>query len=278
MRHGRAKAARKTLQYFGRTVGLKAPYHILLDGTLVVAMFHQKILPFIERMDRVLQTTTGGNKYCITKGAVDELEKIYNSLKEQNHSKQVAFESALEWIQKECFILNPKVTTVDTTEQEQDQEENEEANDKSVQKELLDHVHTDEKPYIVATQDEGLLDVLRNMGTVPIVRLANDSVLILENPSKQSQRQFKGKEHKKWKHCLQESEQQLVKLVRKQKKKAAQEESTQNNPNNTVQRTKSKAKGPNPLSCKRKQQGNSDKKESASKKRRQRAKKQKTDA
>lgn len=271
MRHGRAKAARKTLQYFNRAVGLKAPYSILLDATLVVALFQQKILPFKERVDRVLQTTgaDGPNKYCISKGAVDELKTIYKSLSTKKHSKALSFEQALEFIQNECIILNKETTT------DADDDDDGSKVTTSVQEDLLHHVQHDEKPYIVATQDERLLDKLRSMGTVPIVRLANNSVLILENPSKQSQAQFKGIEKKKWRHGLHESEQELVNLVRKQKREASKQNVHDVSPAPRHQRKSSKAKGPNPLSCKRKQgsDGKQSGKESSSKKRRLRAKK-----
>eukprot|EP00980_Cylindrotheca_fusiformis_P015330 scaffold4282_cov112-Cylindrotheca_fusiformis.AAC.13 len=300
MRHGRAKSARKTLQYFGRTIGLKAPYTILLDATMVVAMFQQKLLPFKERMDRVLQsnhnsstsssTTSGGpNRYCITQTAVEELEMIYKGLHAKNHSKAGSFQQALEFIQNECIILNDHYHSPDTEEttkedsknsDDESHEENEEEKKKtttSVQDDLLEHIEKDGKPYIAATQDEKLLDTLRSKGTVPIVRLANNSVLILENPSKHSQRQFQGVERKKWTHSLQESEQQLVTLAKRQKRDAAKQ-SDGNTPVSIPKRSKPKAKGPNPLSCKRKQSGDGKSKESASQKRRQRSKKQKTDS
>lgn len=285
MRHGRAKAARKTLQFFGRTVGLKAPYSILLDTTLVVAMFHQKILPFKERMDRVLQTTgaDGPNKYCITKAAVEELEMVYIGLKGKNHSKADSFAQALEFIRNECIVLkitrgeeeegnNKKVGKKKAEETDEEKEEPKQ----SVQDALLEHIQEDEKPYIVASQDEKLLDTLRSKGTVPIVRLANNSVLILENPSKQGQMQFKGVERQKWKHSLEGPEQELVEIARRQRRLAAKKAIAEAAA--SQQRVKTKAKGPNPLSCKRKQDNDGkDNKESASKKRRLRAKKQKTD-
>jgi rRNA-processing protein FCF1 len=279
MRHGRAKAARKTLQYFGRTIGLQAPYWILLDATMVVAMFQQKILPFKERMDRVLQTTgsDGPNKYCIAKAAVEELEMIYNGLKTKNHFKAETFEQALEFIRNECIVLIHRKEEERIKESEKDK--NEESAEKeqlktSVQDDLLQHMQEYDTPYIVATQDEELLDTLRSMGTHPIVRLANVSVLILEHPSKQSQLQFKGVERKKWRHSLQESEKELVNLAKRQTRQAAKQNVQSILP--PQKRAKTKAKGPNPLSCKRKQ-GNEGKagKESASKKRRLRSKKQK---
>lgn len=53
MRHGRAKQARKTLQFFERTVGVKPPYHVVLDGTFVVAVCKYKV-PLQERLEKLL--------------------------------------------------------------------------------------------------------------------------------------------------------------------------------------------------------------------------------
>jgi rRNA-processing protein FCF1 len=300
MRHGRAKAARKTLQYFNRTIGLRAPYWVLLDATFVVGMFQQKILPFRERLDRILQTTgaDGPNHYCITQAAVDELQNIHDSLQAKQHEKTDTFRQALDWIYKECLVLNrEKEETASTKEAEAGNEEGENANtqDKKsnknssstpAQDDLLHHIQNNDgdKPCIVASQDEDLLNYFRMMGTVPIVRLANACVLILEQPSKQSQKQFQGVERKKWKHSLPEAERALVQLVKKEDRAAAVTKGISSDgaalpPRQQQRHSKQKAKGPNPLSCKRKQgSGDGANKETASQRRRSRAKKQKTES
>lgn len=43
MRHGRAKAARKTLRFFQLHAGIKPPYNVLLDGTFLAAAVRQKV-------------------------------------------------------------------------------------------------------------------------------------------------------------------------------------------------------------------------------------------
>ncbi|CAJ1941331.1 unnamed protein product [Cylindrotheca closterium] len=282
MRHGRAKAARKTLQYFHRTIGLKAPYDILLDATMVVAMFQQKILPFKERMDRVLQTTgaDGPNHYYILQSAVDELQTIHDKLESKKHIKAEAFGEALKFIWDECTVLDhrKKDQRIGKNEEKKDEGDNEtddaspneEQAPASVQDDLLHLIKNDETSYIVGTQDEGLLHTLRSKGTVPIVRLANSSVLIIENPSKMSQNHAKGVEEKKWKNSLQDSERKLVTLAHKEKRASKIISSSNSSAPN---QRKKKAKGPNPLSCKRKSgAGDKNSKESASKKRRMRAK------
>ena len=262
MRHGRAKAARKTLQYFQRTSGLKAPYSILVDATFVAAMFQQKILPVKERLDKILQgSSTQPNKYFIGDSAVEELRTIHAGLVARDHEKVPAFSKALEWVQKECILL------ADTTEKTKGGTSGHIKGKLSnrTQEALLRNLEQSETPFVVASQDEELLDYLRHLGTVPIVRLANHTVLILENPSKSSQLQAKGAEREKWRQTLPEAEKALVEFVKKQTAGDIKIEALQTRP-----RTK-KAKGPNPLSCKRKQKaGEAKNDESGVKKRRRR--------
>ena len=292
MRHGRAKAARKTLQYFGRTIGLKAPYSILLDATFVAALFQQKLLPIKSRLDRILQTSapppppsssassnqsspTSFNKYFITKEALDELREIEEGLQAKNHVKAEAFREALEWVRKECSILRSQDKGYDKSAGIKEESPTRQTPGSTpAQDELLRRINHDEIPYIVACQDEELLHILRQMGTVPIVRLANNTVLLLEHPSKQSQTQAKGKEHKKWIHNLPVAEKALVELVRQEKKAAVETQVESLNQQVSTRQKVKKAKGPNPLSCKRKQGSDGNKggtKESSSKKRRKRA-------
>jgi U3 small nucleolar RNA-associated protein 23 len=96
--------------------------------------------------------------------------------------------------------------------------------------------------YMVATQDEILLDTLRQLGMTPLFRLAR-AVLLLESPSKSAQAKFQTREHQKWTAAGTKPEQALVECV-----KAGQE--TIHAPPKQVRR-KRKAKGPNPLSCKK---------------------------
>jgi U3 small nucleolar RNA-associated protein 23 len=262
MRHGRAKAARKTLQYFQRTCGLKAPFSILVDATFVAALFQQKILPVKERLDKILQSSpTQPNKYFIGDSAVEELRKIHAGLEARNHEKVDAFSKALEWVRKECIVLK------DTKEQAKGETSGHKKNKLSnrTQEDFIRNLEQSETPFVVASQDEELLDHMRHMGTVPIVRLANHTVLILENPSKSSQLQTVGAEKEKWRHSLPEAEKALVEFVKTQTTGDIKIGAPQTRP-----RAK-KAKGPNPLSCKRKQktiEGNNE--EPSSKKRRRR--------
>lgn len=119
MRHGRAKAARKTLQYFKRVIGLKAPYHILVDATVLVALHQQQILPIIERVDKVLQEhPQGGTQYYILDSTLQELSTLLPKLEESQHAKAVYFQQALEWARKECTVLTDVVLTDTSTDAE----------------------------------------------------------------------------------------------------------------------------------------------------------------
>lgn len=157
-----------------------------------------------------------------------------------------------------------------------DGREDPETNQKIPKKEQQD---TMERTYIVASQEEDLLDDLRMLGTVPILRCTNNaSVLILENPSKKGQRSEKGKEHSKWHGALQNSaERALVDAAwQAQKKEKIRITGDDSTTNKRGQNTR--AKGPNPLSCKRKRADNNSQKkqgESKSKKRRARAQRSK---
>ena len=132
------------------------------------------------------------------------------------------------------------------------------------------------RTYIVASQEEDLLDDLRMLGTVPILRCANNaSVLILENPSKKGQRTDSAKEHSKWMGALQNpAEKALVDAAWEAQKKSKIKITGLD-----TERRRSKAKGANPLSCKRKRTETETKQqaESKSKKRRARAKRNKSD-
>merc|ERR1712127_310656 len=90
------------------------------------------------------------------------------------------------------------------------------------------------------------------LGTVPILRCTNNaSVLILESPSKKGQRTDSAREYTKWKGALKNpAEKALVDAAweaqKKDKVKITGISEQQARGQNT------RAKGPNPLSCKRK--------------------------
>lgn len=253
MRHGRAKAARKTLSFFARTVGIKAPYHVLLDGTFLVALVKYNF-PLRERLDKVLQHAAFA--LYTTKSCMDELEKIKEASSGQKKEK---LEQAMNWASAKCSLLEDipdfhKDTTrmLDNEYPELDQSLSDPGFD--ILKLALQPSSTKEKvstKYFVACQDETVLDVLRRAGTVPCLRLARGSVLLLENPSKSGQIQATQEERKKWSASgsVKDEERRLVSVVREEQRK--QRKGQQHSVSGYQQRKKRKAKEPNPLSCKK---------------------------
>jgi rRNA-processing protein FCF1 len=189
----------------------------------------------------------------VTQAAVNEISLIQQGLVRKKHSKAAVFREAMEFIQSECTILREEPSDnlpPKAKKAKMDVDSESAPTELSPQLSLLQHVTDDSRVYVVATQDEDLLDRLRAMGTVPIMRLANNSVLLLEQPSRASQKQAKGEERSKWKDDLPAAEKALVDLAKEKSKTITIVDTT--NPT-TRGRKKRKAKGPNPLSCKRKQ-------------------------
>lgn len=279
MRYGRSKAARKTLQFFERTQGIHAPYHILLDGTFLVALVKYN-LPLLDRLDRLLQHSSF--QLYVTQSSLDELERLASQVAVD---KKDRFEEAKQWAQKNCARILP---------QHDEHSDGSTTNPlgklgvaaKDIWNWTASGVSTstspstlDSKPnsvmlkdrqkYFVASQDEDLLDALRTMGGVPIIRLARGSVLLLEQPSKSATAQAGKHEKSKWTGNVSEPEKRLVQVVVEHERSERQKQ--QSSVARPVRR-KRKAKEPNPLSCKRK--GNE---ESEGKKKRRRKNKSSDD-
>ena len=232
MRHGRAKAARKTLQFFRLSVGISPPYQLILDGTFLVAMIAQKV-PLRDRLDRTLQHQQFSLQ--VTRSSLDELEKLFLANKNQS------FKEARQWGLDYSDRIIERV----------DIPESADANDGNLGiagSEILNLIQS--KPqHFVCSQDETLLDSLRALGTTPLIRLSR-GVLLLENPSKSSVNQANYKEKAKWSIAgsIKEHERKLVDQV-KQAYRQDRERVRKAVP--THARVKHKAKGPNPLSCKK---------------------------
>lgn len=120
--------------------------------------------------------------------------------------------------------------------------------------------------YFVATQDDTLADALREMPYVPLFRLGR-AVLLLESPSSASRRYTNQTEQSKLKSAgglMTTEERDIVNVVRK-KEKQKMKEMREDEQKKLLKRSreeygvevgynprKKKAKGPNPLSCKKK--------------------------
>lgn len=237
MRHGRAKAARRTLQFFQRVQGIRPPYHLLLDGNFLVACLKYKV-PIQERLDKLLQHAE--LVFCVAQSTLKEMNALAAAAKEDKAS---ILKQAHQWARENTRIVDAE------------EEDTEEGTSKLHAK--LSEAGRDmmrllrSEKYFLASQDEELLDLARNLGTTPIIRLAQGTVLLLEQPSAAATRQAAAGERKKWTVAgsVTEQEKVLVDVVKEQERKQKREQQLLDR--STFERRKKKAKGPNPLSCKK---------------------------
>mmetsp|Transcript_65 Transcript_65/g.85 ORF Transcript_65/g.85 Transcript_65/m.85 type:complete len:260 (-) Transcript_65:36-815(-) len=233
MRHGRLKAARKTLDFFRLATGITPPYEVLLDGTFLVAIISQKI-PIQERLYRTLQH----QKFLINvmRSTLIELENLSN----QNTPRKELFQQARQWgLDHSDKIIEQSDIPNDATPEE----------DLGVAGGQTISLLLSNPCYFVCTQDESLLNIIRQAGKSPLMRVSR-GVLILENPSKASTRRVSSEERAKWsvEGCVQQHETKLIDYVKNNQEKEGR--LTQMSSKETFRR-KPKARGPNPLSCKR---------------------------
>jgi U3 small nucleolar RNA-associated protein 23 len=207
---------------------------VILDGTFLLASVLQKV-PLFDRLDRILQHHTFYLK--VTRSCLDELK----ALAEIPSEKQEALRQARQWGLDECQILEHS----DIPKQDEIIEKQSAPADVGVAgQDIVKLVSCNNVSYLVATQDETLLDLLRNKGKCPLLRLSR-GVLLLENPSKACQRRADSQDRGKYSALTQERS--LAQSVKEEEREQRQQ--AMNIPR---QRGKKKAKGPNPLSCKRK--------------------------
>lgn len=283
MRHGRAKAARRTLQFYKLNAPHfnNSPYKVLLDGTFLVASIRNKV-PLRDRFSKTLQheefscyvTRSTLNElellsqqHATKGGGTKKTEQSGESDEGSGNSHSFFFDQARQYGLDECEIIENC--------NELEVAGNEEAMDKRTFRDfseaskdiyrLATEGGTNRRAYFVATQDDALSDSLRNMPYVPLFRLGR-AVLLLESPSSAS-RQFTGNlEQNKLKSAgglMTAEERQLVDKMNKRDKKKRKEmlkeeqkklekRSREEVGGSFNERKKKRAKGPNPLSCKSK--------------------------
>lgn len=239
-------------------------------------------LPLQERLERLLQVNQGGHEgnkklvFITTESVVKEMAALME--KSKNEEKKAALQEAHDWIVQNCTKRIRDVPEIPLEEWASEQKKDEEAKNALTDlspagRDLLsvlmncngilesssssDNHERIGPAVLLATQDESLLHLGRQSGKVPVIRLARGSVLLLEQPSHVAQQAEQQAERNKWMvhGSLPEQEKILVDLV-KQKER---QESTKSAgaasgfpPHGPDRRRKRKAKGPNPLSCKRK--------------------------
>mmetsp|Transcript_1883 Transcript_1883/g.2921 ORF Transcript_1883/g.2921 Transcript_1883/m.2921 type:complete len:291 (+) Transcript_1883:94-966(+) len=255
MRHGRAKAARRTLRFFQLHAGIRPPYKVLLDGNFLAAAVRQKF-SLNERIEKVLQ---GKCILYVTRAALDELGQLPGPI----------FEQARRLGLDECAIIEneslPNDACVrDTAEILVDQASNMAATisaSEAIRRLLTTTIISDKKSdggsssqnnprkFFLATQDTELAEQIRSRApNVPILRISQ-SVLLLEAPSSSSKRSAANEERSKQAAGTMMTSQELE-MVQEMKKQNKVKNVIKTTPHST--RTKQRAKGPNPLSCKKK--------------------------
>lgn len=262
MRIGRAKAARKALTFYRINGDFVPPYKVICDGNFVVASFRYKI-PLKERIRKVLQ---GCNfTLFVTRSTLNELEQI---------SSEEIFINALNFIKEDCNIIenNPiQELSEDKTKELQHIKNSKPSID------IFKLVHdANLEKYFVATQDELLGKLLRKLPIhVPLLHIKK-TVLTLESPSSSSFQLVSNVEKSKLVNNMMKQEQSIVTKVKEEERKKKrkrfleeQEKLTAERNKNRIAKFRPKAKGPNPLSCKKKKAEDSTPK----KKKRQRRKK-----
>ena len=260
MLHGRAKAARKTLQFYALNAGIQSPYKVILDGNFLVAAIRQKV-PLYERLGKTLQKTDFA--LYVTRSALDELASLPGDL----------FRQARQFGLDECEIIErntipgKKNKSKNKGGDEKDDAEGESSSSSSLGEpgddiRLLVTDGNNRRGYLIGTQDEALSDALRELPYVPQLRLSR-GVLLLEAPSAASRRQTTSQERSKMVSgggLATKEEKEMVAAVRekdraarKRKAEETRKAAAAGGAGNTDydRRMKKKAKGPNPLSCRK---------------------------
>ncbi|KAL7476731.1 hypothetical protein ACHAW6_002570 [Cyclotella cf. meneghiniana] len=258
MRHGRAKASRRTLQFYRLNAPhIKSPYKILLDGTFLVASIRNKV-PLTERFSKTLQNEPFS--FFVTRSTLMELE-VLSKRKGNNSEENNIFVTARQFGLDECEIIeSDKIIPTTAT------------NNKKFSDASRDIFHlsttggNNKLSYFVATQDDTLSDALREMPYVPLFRLGR-AVLLLESPSSASRKYTNQTEQRKLASAgglMTVEERDIVNVLRK-KEREKQKDLRAEEQKKLEKRSrdeygvgvgsnprKKKAKGPNPLSCKKK--------------------------
>ena len=278
MRHGRAKASRRTLQFYRLNAPhLKPEYKLLLDGTFLVSSIRNKV-PLSERFSKILQNESF--RYYVTRSTLSELEalsKRYSSKGEKSEEsngkdggagvgEQInLFARARRFGLDECEILEGDKdlpSTVDGAKKNKAPDElSAEASRDIFQ--LATRGGDNTHAYFVATQDDALADALRAAPYVPLFRLGR-AVLMLESPSSASRSYTGNVEKNKLASAgglMTAEERRMVSAVKKkdnlkrretmrEEQKVLEKRSRDEVGGGFSTRKKKRAKGPNPLSCK----------------------------
>lgn len=276
MRHGRAKASRRTLLFYRLNAPhIKPAYKLLLDGTFLVASIRNKV-PLFERFTKILQNESF--TWYVTRSTLTELEALSKRMLSKRKGNTAAsseeedvhdyFAEAKQYGLDECEIIesdkipSPPSSNMNNSNNREIKEFSEASNDIY---RLATEGGNNRQAYFIATQDDTLANALRAMPYVPLFRLGR-AVLLLEAPSAASRSYTGNIEQYKLASAgglMTSEERQMVDAVnkrerikRKESMKKVQEarvkRSREEIGGSVTVRRKKKAKGPNPLSCKSK--------------------------
>ncbi|KAJ1460649.1 putative rRNA-processing protein [Pelagophyceae sp. CCMP2097] len=221
MRLLRAKAARKTLQFYKVGFGLEGPYTVVLDGNFV----HHALVTVKTGILPRLQKLLGKDQIylAVPRAVIHELEALGETCAE-----------AL------AFCTSDRVRLLDK------KSEGGTAADA-----ILKLVgERNENRYVVATQDDHLLASLRKVPGMPVLRFSS-TVLQLDAPSRASLKCADRDEQRKTR--LDDDEFALAKRIRKADAKQARAAGTIAAPRQRA--SKKRAGGANPLSCQKPKEG-----------------------
>jgi U3 small nucleolar RNA-associated protein 23 len=219
MRHLRAKQGRKTLAYFRISFGIAPPYSVLVDGNFI----HTACSFKIDILARIKKHIGDKFQLFVPSSVVAELKALGK-----------AFEPALEFVQTYCEVAKGDGGVFETPNEEI--------------KALIGK--TNASKYLVATQESELRDYLRsNIPGVPLLHIQR-TVLLLESPSSNSRHASSSAESDKVKKFA-AAEAETLAVARKVRLQERAEKRRQDGQAAAVPK-KTKAKGPNPLSCMKK--------------------------
>lgn len=216
-------------------------------------------MPLSDRFAKTLQGEPFS--FYVTRSTLSELE-LLSKRKGGNSDDANVFTQARQFGLDECEIIESDNIVPKASEKKT-------KNFSDASRDIF-HLATSERnnrhAYFVATQDDTLADSLREMPYVPLFRLGR-AVLLLESPSSASRRYTNHTEQSKLKSAgglMTPEERDIVNVVRK-KEKQKMKDQREEEQKNLIKRSreeygvevgynprKKKAKGPNPLSCKKK--------------------------
>lgn len=229
-------------------------------------MHHQ--VPLYERFAKILQNEEFS---CfITRSTLVELETLSNNqkVKHADDPENDFFARARQYGLDECEIIES--TSIPSLSNDATNKHKQALKQFSDASRDIFHLATDggnnKHAYFVATQDETLSNAVREMPYVPLFRLGR-AVLLLETPSSASRRFTNNTEQSKLSSAgglMTKEERQIVKSVKKREREKQKELRVEEQKKSEKRAReeygvsvglgnprRKKAKGPNPLSCKK---------------------------